>query len=63
LNDKLQPVKKPLTEYRSAPMSLADACLARMSVLNPDSQVFTLDIDLSVYRKNGRRVIPVTMPK
>jgi len=63
LNDNLQPVKKLLTKYRSVPMSLADACLVRMSELNSNSQVFTLDSDFSFYRKNGRRVIPIIMPK
>jgi predicted nucleic acid-binding protein len=63
LNDSLQPIKKLLAKYRSVPMALADACLVRMSELNPNSQVFTLDSDFTFYRKNGRRVIPIIMPQ
>jgi predicted nucleic acid-binding protein len=63
LSDNLQPVKKLLAKYRSVPMSLADACLVRMSELNPKIQVFTLDSDFNLYRKNVRRVIPLIMPQ
>jgi predicted nucleic acid-binding protein len=63
LDDNLHPVKKLLAKYRSIPMSLADACLVRMSELNPNSQVFTLDSDFNLYRKHGRRVIPIIMPQ
>jgi uncharacterized protein len=54
---------KLLARYSSVPMSLADACLVRMSELNPKSQVFTLDSDFNFYRKNVRRVIPLIMPQ
>jgi uncharacterized protein len=50
LDDNLQPVKKLLAKYRSVPMSLADACLIRMSELNPNSPVLTLDSDFNLYR-------------
>jgi uncharacterized protein len=63
LNDNLHPVMKLLARYSSVPMSLADACLVRMSELNPKSQVFTLDSDFNFYRKNVRRVIPLIMPQ
>jgi hypothetical protein len=43
-------------------MSLADACLVRMSELHSNSYVFTLDSDFNLYRKNGRHVIPSIMP-
>ena len=44
-------------------MDLADACIVRMSELFSDSQVFTLDRnDFSVYRRNGRRTIPLLAP-
>ena len=51
-----------LHRYRDRPMSLADACLVRLSELNPDSKVFTLDSDFRIYRKFGNKVIPVLMP-
>ena len=43
-------------------MSLADACLVRMTELHPTSTVLTLDADFRVYRRHGNKVIPVLMP-
>jgi predicted nucleic acid-binding protein len=48
--------------YRNRPMSLADACLVRMSELHPTGEVFTLDSDFRFYRRHGNKVIPVLMP-
>jgi uncharacterized protein len=48
--------------YRSVPMSLADACLVRMSELHPSYDVITLDSDFQVYRRNRNQLIPVIMP-
>ena len=43
-------------------MSLADACLVRMSELVEDCTVLTLDSDFRIYRRNRRKSIPVLMP-
>ena len=44
-------------------MDLADACVVRMSELTKRSQVLTLDRrDFSLYRRNGRTVIPLITP-
>ena len=51
-----------LARYRDAPMSLADACLLRMSELWTDSQVLTCDSHFRPYRRSGRRTIPTLMP-
>jgi predicted nucleic acid-binding protein len=52
-----------LQKYRDREMDLADACLVRMSELNRDSRVITVDRkDFSVYRRNGRDVIPLLAP-
>lgn len=52
-----------LTEkYSSVPMSLADACLVKMTELHDDSMVMTLDSDFLIYRRHGRQTIPVLMP-
>lgn len=48
--------------YRNLPMSLADACLVRMSELHSRSRVFTTDTDFRTYRRNGRQVIPTLLP-
>jgi hypothetical protein len=44
-------------------MDLADACIVRMTELIRDSRVVTLDrADFSVYRRNGRDLIPLVAP-
>lgn len=62
LEDQVQAITRLLEKYRSVPISLADACLVRMSELYPPGQVFTIDNDFSVYRRHGRQVIPVIVP-
>jgi predicted nucleic acid-binding protein len=51
-----------IERYNNVPMSLADACLVRMSELLPKSHVFTLDSDFHIYRKSTRHVIPTIAP-
>ena len=51
-----------MTKYADVPMSLADACLVRMTELDGRRAVMTLDGDFLVYRRHGRQVIPVMMP-
>jgi predicted nucleic acid-binding protein len=48
--------------YRNKPMSLADACLVRLSELHGGAEVLTLDSDFRIYRRHGNKVIPVVMP-
>ena len=55
-------VGKLLEVYSNLPMSLADACLVRMSELHARSVVFTLDRDFLIYRKNRRLKIPLLAP-
>jgi len=51
-----------LRKYAEQPMSVADACLVRMSELSDPCQVFTTDRDFRVYRRKGRHVIPLLAP-
>jgi predicted nucleic acid-binding protein len=51
-----------MRRYRNIPMSLADACLVRMSETIEESQVLTTDGDFRIYRRFGRKVIPTIMP-
>lgn len=51
-----------MRRYAKLPMSLADACLVRMSELHSDSSVFPLDRDFRVYRRHRRQVIPLIAP-
>jgi len=48
--------------YRNRPMSLADACLVRLSEIHKSGEIFTLDSDFRIYRRHGDKVIPVRMP-
>ena len=49
-------------KYAGLPMSLADACLVRMSETLPDALLLTTDADFRVYRRHGRQVIPALLP-
>ncbi len=51
-----------LRKYADRPMSLADACLVRMTELHGQCQVFTTDRDFLVYRRKGRGFIPLLTP-
>ena len=51
-----------MRRYRTRPMSLADACLVRLSEIHAAGEVLTLDSDFRIYRRHGNKVIPVRMP-
>lgn len=51
-----------MRRYRNRPMSLADACLVRLSEIHTSAEVLTLDSDFRIYRRHGNKVIPVRMP-
>jgi uncharacterized protein len=55
-------VSSLMLRYANVPMSLADACLVRMSELVADSVIFTLDGDFRIYRRQTRQKIPLLMP-
>jgi predicted nucleic acid-binding protein len=52
-------LEKLVQRYANVPMSLADACLVRLSKLHPMSVVFTLDRHFQIYRRDGRQPIPL----
>lgn len=62
LKQELPTVQKLRTTYRNVPMSLADACLVRMSELSPGVSLFTLDSDFQIYRKNKNEPISCLAP-
>ena len=51
-----------MDKYASVPMSLADACLVRMTEILPDPVLLTTDADFRVYRRHSRQVVPCLMP-
>ncbi|NBS80186.1 hypothetical protein EBS57_10445, partial [bacterium] len=52
-----------IERYADVPMSLADACLVRMSELLPKAQVWTTDSDFTIYRRDRRSIIPLISPR
>jgi len=62
LNDDSEPIRELMNRYQNVPMSLADACLVRMSELIADSSVLTLDSDFLIYRKNRNQMIDLIIP-
>jgi hypothetical protein len=43
-------------------MSLADACLVRMTETLPDPVILTTDSDFRIYRRHSRQVVPCVIP-
>lgn len=62
LRDEGKPVLGLMDKYADVPMSLADACLVRMSETLPDPVIVTTDADFRVYRRHSRQVIPCLLP-
>jgi uncharacterized protein len=58
----LQPVLNLMQKYSDVPMSLADACLVRMTETRADSIVLTTDADFRIYRRHSRQVVPCVTP-
>ena len=61
--EEIERITQLMRSYRDTPMSLADACLVRMTGIHDGASVMTLDSDFRIYRKQRRRVIPVVMPE
>lgn len=62
LSEEVTSVRTLMSKYSDLPMSLADACLVRMSEIHDDAAVFTVDQDFLIYRKHGRKKIPLISP-
>ena len=62
LGDNLESVLDLVDKYQDVPMSVADACLVRMSEIFPDPVVITTDSHFTIYRRHSRQVIPCLMP-
>ena len=62
LEEEFTNIGKLLRRYSNVPISLADACLVRMSEIYTDCHLFTFDEDFQIYRRNGRQVIPTIRP-
>lgn len=62
LADNRDPVLNLLQKYADVPMSLADACLVRMTEILTDPIILTNDSDFYIYRRHSRQVVPCAMP-
>ena len=62
-DDNLDAVTQLIAKYQDLPMSMADACLVRMSELHDRTRVFTLDSHFRIYRRHGRQAIPLIFPR
>jgi len=51
-----------MQKYANGPMSLADACLVRMSEILPQPMLLTTDTDFRVYRRHSRQAVPCVLP-
>jgi len=60
--DDFLPVLDLLDKHADIPMSIADACLVRLTEILPDPLLLTTDSDFKIYRRLGRRSIPTRMP-
>ena len=59
VDEHVDTLRKLLQKYKDTPMSLADACVVRMSELHDQHPILTLDSDFLIYRKHGR--VPLTL--
>ena len=62
LDHNVDSVLKLLQKYADVPMSLADACLVRMTETLPDPIILTTDSDFRIYRRHSRQMVPCLMP-
>ncbi|MBN1676728.1 MAG: pilus assembly protein [Kiritimatiellae bacterium] len=51
-----------LTKYADVPMSLADACLVRMSEMYGRHKILTLDGHFRIYRRRRNQILPLLIP-
>jgi predicted nucleic acid-binding protein len=63
LADHAEPVFQLMQKYSNVPISLADACLVRMTEVLPNPILLTTDSDFRVYRRHSRQSIPCVLPR
>jgi predicted nucleic acid-binding protein len=63
LAENIEPITKLIEKYSEVSMSLADACLVRMTERLADPILLTTDEDFRIYRRHSRQIIPCLTPK
>ena len=62
LSNELKSVLALMQKYANRPMSLADACLVRMTEMVAEPVILTTDTDFRIYRRHSRQVVPCLLP-
>lgn len=62
ITQETTPVLDLLDKYEDVPMSVADACVVRLTEILPDPLVLTTDGDFKIYRRHSRKVVPCLLP-
>jgi predicted nucleic acid-binding protein len=62
LGEDLERALKLMEKYADVPMSLADACLVRMTEALADPVLLTTDTDFRIYRRHSRQAVPCVIP-
>ena len=62
LRGEIEPILKLMQKYADVSMSLADACLVRMTEIVADPILLTTDTDFHIYRRHSRQVVPCVTP-
>jgi predicted nucleic acid-binding protein len=62
LAEEAPAVRKLFDRYHNVPASLADVCLIRMAEIYDRCLVLSLDSDFHIYRRHGRKTIPLSRP-
>jgi predicted nucleic acid-binding protein len=63
LQAEARPIQQLLLRYANVPMSLADACLVRLTEIYAESLLLTFDSDFQIYRRHRRSLIPLLLPE
>jgi predicted nucleic acid-binding protein len=63
LSQNVEAITKLIEKYSDVPMSLADACLVRMTETLADPIILTTDEDFRVYRRHSWKVVPCLTPE
>jgi uncharacterized protein len=62
LKEDLERALKLMEKYADVPMSLADACLVRMTETLATPILLTTDSDFRIYRRHSRQAVPCIVP-
>jgi predicted nucleic acid-binding protein len=62
LAEEANAVLELLDKYDNVPMSVADACVVRITEVLPDALVLTTDADFKIYRRHSRKMVPCLLP-